>query len=100
MDPGLCRIQTTWCVLWLEPLQNHHDLASLMLLLAGLLSEDLIREEIDGVKEALSRLPQEEQDKRYFRIKRVGDAQLKIASCVLTLFATGDALGWQGRRPS
>jgi hypothetical protein len=38
---------------------------------AGLLSEDLIREEIDGVKEALTRLPQEEQDKRYFRIKRV-----------------------------
>eukprot|EP01147_Barroeca_monosierra_P009130 gene9130-1429_t len=36
----------------------------------GLFAEDLIREEIPGVKEALSRLPQAEQDERYFRLKR------------------------------
>ena len=36
----------------------------------GLFADDLIREEIDGVREAISRLPQEEQDLRLFRLKR------------------------------
>ena len=37
----------------------------------GLLHEDLIMEELPGVKEALRRLPQDVVDARYFRIKRV-----------------------------
>ncbi|EGD82419.1 ubiquinol-cytochrome C reductase [Salpingoeca rosetta] len=36
----------------------------------GLFADDLIREEMPGVREAISRLPREEQDLRYFRLKR------------------------------
>ena len=42
------------------------------------MTDDLIREEIAGVKEAISRLPQEVQDKRYFRIKRVRPPHLGL----------------------
>jgi hypothetical protein len=38
---------------------------------AGLHREDLIMEELPGVKEALRRLPEEVVSARYFRIKRV-----------------------------
>ncbi len=39
---------------------------------AGLHREDLMIEELPGVKEALRRLPEEVTNARYFRIKRVG----------------------------
>jgi len=42
----------------------------------GLRSEDLIREELPGVKEALRRMPQEYLDERFFRIKRAMQASL------------------------
>ena len=47
----------------------------------GLLREDLIMDELPGVKEALSRLPQNVIDERYFRIKRVGAAASSGPGC-------------------
>ena len=44
----------------------------------GLRREDLIMEQKPGVKEALSRLSQEEIDARYFRLKRVRSVYLSF----------------------
>eukprot|EP00051_Salpingoeca_urceolata_P014038 m.177858 g.177858 ORF g.177858 m.177858 type:complete len:210 (+) comp17972_c4_seq1:432-1061(+) len=43
----------------------------------GLRREDLLREELPGVREAISRLPQEVQDERYFRLKRAMNVSLR-----------------------
>lgn len=48
---------------------------------AGLMREDLIMEELPGVQEALSRLPQSVTDERYFRIKRVRAAPAPRGCC-------------------
>ena len=43
----------------------------------GLRREDLIMEEYPGVREALRRLPQEELDKRNYRMARALDLSMK-----------------------
>eukprot|EP00043_Microstomoeca_roanoka_P028178 m.17140 g.17140 ORF g.17140 m.17140 type:complete len:118 (-) comp8222_c0_seq1:241-594(-) len=43
----------------------------------GLYAEDLIREELPGVREAISRLPSNEQQERYFRLKRAMQLSLQ-----------------------
>lgn len=52
-------------------LQSNHSSLYTIEPLLGLLADDLIMEELPGVKEALSRLPAKEIDERYFRLKRV-----------------------------
>eukprot|EP00038_Savillea_parva_P006557 m.164496 g.164496 ORF g.164496 m.164496 type:complete len:127 (-) comp12432_c0_seq1:285-665(-) len=43
----------------------------------GLRAEDLVMEELPGVREALRRMPDEYQDERYFRFKRAMLASAK-----------------------
>lgn len=43
----------------------------------GLRATDLIRDEADGVQEAIRRMPQEYQDERYFRLKRAMNLSMK-----------------------
>merc|ERR1719453_3072295 len=45
----------------------------------GLKAEDLIMEEVDGVQEALRRMPQEYNDERFFRLKRAMSLSLQKA---------------------
>ncbi len=51
--------------------EKYYSVFNPLLRRSGLKAEDLIMEDLPGMKETLERLPQAEHDQRWFRIKRV-----------------------------